>query len=184
VISLEQLSLLFLHLSRWVEACSGEIEIEFIIEEIKEEGEKAKEIFLYDNPIEYNCTTFETLQFAIAQLTQLLHTYPTANYIELSTPNIPDASITTDDQYTQVDKDLAETDSEDEEDEESEIDNSVCGFECNEEHENCNKPEYCQGCPKLNKCSCCTKYPCEKLLKEAKEAEARTEAALQEDLDL
>jgi hypothetical protein len=186
VISPEQLSLLFLHLSKKVHECNGELQVEYIIEEIIGEGDTSEEKFLFDATVEYNCTEFETLQFIIAKVTQALRTYKNANYVELyfyDKSGKLGSSITLDSEYTQEDADLAE---EDEEDEESEIDNSVCGFECNEQNENCNEyePGHCQGCPSLNKCSCCKKYPCEKLLKEEKANEARVEAALQEDLDL
>lgn len=119
MIAPEKLSLLFLHLSHWVQVTGGELKIEFILEEIKGEGNEAEEETLYDDQVDYSCDAFDTLQFAIAKITDLLHAYPMTNYVELFTPNIgtPGTSITLDDDYMPIDKELAQADPDEDEEE-------------------------------------------------------------------
>jgi hypothetical protein len=117
VISPEELSLLFLHLSKKVHERDGSLKVEYIIEEIIDEGDEAEEKFLFDDQVEYDCTEFETLQYIIAKVTQLLRTYKSANYIELYFYNRDEGigtSITLDEEYTADDEDLAAPDEEEE----------------------------------------------------------------------
>lgn len=193
----EQLSLLFLHFSKVVKKFGGKQTVEFIIERRAEDGNTEETFF--DAAVDYECSEFETLQFVIAKVTKLLHTYPTANFVELycsSTKMIYKGETfngdftedvnTIDDEFNDEDDDLATDDDPEEQSEEKEIEEeevSNCGFEC--DNGNCEHPgsHLCLQCDNYQKCPACTKYPCEKLLKEEKENEARAEAALQDDME-
>lgn len=125
MITPEELSLFFLHLSKKVHERNGELKVEYIIEEISGEGDNLEEKFLFDDTVEYNCSEFETLQFIIAKVTQLLRNYKNTNYIELyfyDANQMMGTSITLDSQYTQEDEDLAADDPVEEE--ESELEES------------------------------------------------------------